>query len=125
MKIILEVQLQFLNCLPAVTPLSSLNTSLCSQMDKQVPPSLFVNHGSFLEKFKQLQQEKGGDSKPKTIAPGTLTPNSMVNKFSGEQKNSQPASGGKLAFSFKQKPKLVAPAVKLGADKDEDEEQTD
>lgn len=27
-------------------------------MDEGVPPTLFVNDGSFMERFKQLQQEK-------------------------------------------------------------------
>ncbi|KAI9116637.1 hypothetical protein K1719_012295 [Acacia pycnantha] len=30
----------------------------CLVMDDGVPPSLFVNDGSFMERFKQLQQEQ-------------------------------------------------------------------
>ncbi|KAF3452676.1 hypothetical protein FNV43_RR03109 [Rhamnella rubrinervis] len=101
-------------------------------MDKGVPPSLFVNDGSFMERFKQLEQEKDkksstqGESRPSNINSGTLTPNVTVTKTSVEfksndkRKTTQAASGGKLAFSLKQKSKLVAPAVKLGADDDED-----
>lgn len=105
-------------------------------MDKGTPPSLFVNDGSFMERFKQLQQEKASEkdtraklevSKPITIKSGSLTANPTINKTSVEfktndtRKNPQGASGGKLAFSLKQKSKIVAPPVKLGADEDEDE----
>lgn len=102
-------------------------------MDKEAPPSLFVNDGSFMERFKQLQQEKAketgenaGNTKPVAVVSGTSTPNSAIAKtsFSIKSNNArklQPASGGKLAFSLKQKSKLVAPAVKLGADEDENE----
>lgn len=112
-------------------------------MDKGAPPSLFVNDGSFMERFKQLQQDKNQDqekekekgaaekdSKPKTIVLGTLTPKPSVGKITMQfkandaRKTPQAASGGKLAFSLKQKSKLVAPAVKLGAD-EEDEDEAD
>eukprot|EP00258_Populus_trichocarpa_P048069 XP_024464088.1 SURP and G-patch domain-containing protein 1-like protein isoform X1 [Populus trichocarpa] len=110
-------------------------------MDKGAPSSLFVNDGSFMEKFKQLQQgngkeqekDKGAaekDSKPKTIVSGTVTPKpsfgkvTMQFKTNDASKTSQTASSGKLAFSLKQKSKLVAPAVKLGED-DEDEDEAD
>ncbi|KAI9081472.1 hypothetical protein K1719_036618 [Acacia pycnantha] len=54
-------------------------------MDDGVPPSLFVNDGSFMERFKQLQQEqkkneKLEDSKPIKIVSGSLTPNLSMNK---------------------------------------------
>ncbi|XP_040994213.1 SURP and G-patch domain-containing protein 1-like protein isoform X2 [Juglans microcarpa x Juglans regia] len=103
-------------------------------MDKGVPPSLFVNDGSFMERFKQLQQEKENEKensdklkvpKPIKIKSGPLT--ATINKTSVDfktndaRKNPQAASGGKLAFSLKQKSKIVAPHVKLGADEDEDE----
>jgi splicing factor 4 len=103
-------------------------------MDKGVPPTLFVNDGSFMERFKQLQQEKEKDkgvklevSKPIKIESGSLTPNHTISRTSGKlktndtRKNPQAASGGKLAFSLKQKSKIVAPPVKLGADEDEDD----
>jgi splicing factor 4 len=110
-------------------------------MEKGAPSSLFVNDGSFMEKFKQLQQgngkeqekDKGAaekDSKPKTIVSGTVTPKpsfgkvTMQFKTNDASKTSQTASSGKLAFSLKQKSKLVAPAVKLGED-DEDEDEAD
>ncbi|KAG2668628.1 hypothetical protein I3843_14G000500 [Carya illinoinensis] len=103
-------------------------------MDKGVPPSLFVNDGSFMERFKQLQQEKENEkensdklkvAKPIKIKSGPLT--ATINKTSVDfktidaRKNPQAASGGKLAFSLKQKSKIVAPPVKLGVDEDEDE----
>ncbi|GAB4828105.1 hypothetical protein Ancab_035020 [Ancistrocladus abbreviatus] len=100
-------------------------------MDKGVPSSLFVNDGSFMERFKQLQQEKKGvsteASKPKPDSSGNLIPTPVISKNS---LNSQPndvrkhtvaTSSGKLAFTLKQKSKLVAPPVKLGEDEDEDE----
>lgn len=101
-------------------------------MDKGTPPSLFVNDGSFMERFKQLQQnkdkEKGRErvvtsieeSKPIKIVTGTSTPKISINKPTVDtRKSSSATSGGKLAFSLKQKSKLVAPPVKLGADEDE------
>lgn len=105
-------------------------------MDKGVPPSLFVNDGSFMERFKQLQQEqekeknvKSEESKPIKIVSGSLTPNSSISKTSLDLKANdtgktyQAGSSGKLAFSIKQKSKLVPPPVKLSVD--EDEEETD
>ena len=70
-----------------------------------MPPSLFVNDGSFMERFKQLQQEQ---EKGKNV----------------KLEDSKPIKGGssgKLAFSLKQKSKLVPPPVKLSADEDEEE----
>lgn len=102
-------------------------------MDNEATPNLFVNDGSFMERFKQLQQDKSketgdnaGSTKPRAVALETSTPNSTISKTSFSIKSNdarklQPASGGKLAFSLKQKSKVVAPAVKLGADEDEDE----
>ncbi|CAI0428053.1 unnamed protein product [Linum tenue] len=108
-------------------------------MDKQTPPTLFVNDGSFMERFKQLQQENGEhkekdkgtaekESKPKTIISGTVTPKPAAVKISMQLKGSdgrnslQSASGGKLAFSLKQKSKIVSPAVKLDEEDDEEAE---
>ncbi|CAN1827663.1 SURP and G-patch domain-containing protein 1-like protein [Linum perenne] len=110
-------------------------------MDKQAPSSLFVNDGSFMERFRQLQQDTGKDqekdmgtaekeSRPKPIISGSVTPKPSVGKISMQLKGSdgrnsvQSASGGKLAFSLKQKSKIVAPAVRLGAD-EEDEDEVD
>lgn len=103
-------------------------------MDKGTPSSLFVNDGSFLERFKQLQQDKGKerdrergsalveDSKPIKIVSGTSTPSVSIKKPVVDTRKTAPtASGGRLAFSLKQKTKLAAPPVKLGADEDEDE----
>ncbi|XP_024023337.1 SURP and G-patch domain-containing protein 1-like protein [Morus notabilis] len=109
-------------------------------MDKGVPSSLFVNDGSFMERFKQLQQEKekdndkkssaAGEPRPVKILSATLAPNPTINKTSVDlkandtRKTTHAVSTGKLAFSLKQKSKLAAPPVKLGADEDEDEEET-
>ncbi|CAN0877859.1 SURP and G-patch domain-containing protein 1-like protein [Linum grandiflorum] len=108
-------------------------------MDKKAPSSLFVNDGSFMERFRQLQQDNGKDqekdkgtvekeSRPKPIIMGSVTPKPSVGKISMQLKGSggrntpQSASGGKLAFSLKQKSKIVAPAVRLGADEDDEDE---
>uniref|UniRef100_A0A2N9FUY4 G-patch domain-containing protein n=1 Tax=Fagus sylvatica TaxID=28930 RepID=A0A2N9FUY4_FAGSY len=98
-------------------------------MDKGVPPSLFVNDGSFMERFKQLQQEKEKEkgsklegSKPIKIQSGSLTANATISRTTNDtRKNPLASSGGKLAFSLKQKSKILAPPVKLG---DEDEDET-
>lgn len=92
-------------------------------------PSLFVNDGSFLERFKQLQEEKEKEkgtaveeSRLGKVVSGNLTigKTSAGSKANDTRKTTHAASGGKLAFSLKQKSKIVAPAVKLGADEDED-----
>ncbi|KAE9620920.1 hypothetical protein Lal_00018962 [Lupinus albus] len=97
-------------------------------MDKGPPPSLFVNDGSFLERFKQLQQEqekgknaKLEESKPIKVASGSLAFNPSTRKANDTQKTPQAGSSGKLAFSLKQKSKLVPPPVNLA---DDDEEET-
>ncbi|KAH7544773.1 hypothetical protein FEM48_Zijuj01G0021800 [Ziziphus jujuba var. spinosa] len=105
-------------------------------MDKGVPPTLFVNDGSFMERFKQLQEQKDKkgsapeESRPSKIVSASLTSGPSVSKTNIEfksndaRKATQAASAGKLAFSLKQKSKLVAPTVKLGADEDDDESDT-
>lgn len=98
-------------------------------MDKGVPSSLFVNDGSFMERFKQLHQEKDDrsavqDSRPKTNTPRSLAPiikTGDIRPSTHMRKTAIVPSGGKLAFSLKQKSKLVTPAVKLSEDDDEDE----
>ncbi|NP_001292719.1 SURP and G-patch domain-containing protein 1-like protein [Cucumis sativus] len=105
-------------------------------MDKGMPPTLFVNDGSFMERFKQLQQKNGEkdkdkdkgatseEPKPIKIIAGTSIPHNTSGKTSMQFKGGEirkTAPTGKLAFSLKQKSKLVAPSVKLGADEDEDE----
>ncbi|GAY36956.1 hypothetical protein WN943_020895 [Citrus x changshan-huyou] len=107
-------------------------------MEKGTPPSLFVNDGSFMERFKQLQQDKDKEkergrgatsveeSKPIKIVAGSSVPKISMNKPTVDtRKSSLATSGGKLAFSLKQKSKLVGPPVKLGADEDEDEADVD
>ncbi|KAL9247382.1 hypothetical protein vseg_020821 [Gypsophila vaccaria] len=99
-------------------------------MDKGVPPSLFVNDGSFMERFKQLQQETDkanavNDSSLKTNVSRSSAPaNSSIkigteNKRNDVRKTATAASGNKLAFTLKQKSKLVAPAVKLSEEDDD------
>ncbi|KAK3423057.1 hypothetical protein EUGRSUZ_G03395 [Eucalyptus grandis] len=103
-------------------------------------PNLFVNDGSFLLRFKQLQQEKENEgkkeagaslesSKPAKVVSAAKVPSTaggkthVYNKTNDTSKPLQAASGGKLAFSLKQKSKLVARPAKLGGD--EEEEETD
>ncbi|KAL4180500.1 hypothetical protein AMTRI_Chr13g125580 [Amborella trichopoda] len=108
-------------------------------MDKPGDPKLFVNDGSFMERFKQLQQaqlDKQGSASAESVKPPTfsgLPKNNMTNIVMSKKVdtgsndarrpilNSQ-NPGGKLAFSLKQKPKLVV-ASKLGVD-DEDDDET-
>ncbi|GFP98174.1 surp and g-patch domain-containing protein 1-like protein [Phtheirospermum japonicum] len=87
-------------------------------MDK----GIFVNDGSFMERFKQLQQEKEQKSdvlnKPST--PKTVISKTAVEfKANGSGKTTQAPSTGKLAFSLKQKSKLAAPPVKFDEDEDD------
>ncbi|KAL3832917.1 hypothetical protein ACJIZ3_007653 [Penstemon smallii] len=96
-------------------------------------PSFFVNDGSFMERFKQLQQEKekksevteksrSGSSAFTTSTPKTvISKTTMESKANGSQRKSQSPASGKLAFSLKQKSKLIAPSVKFDEDEDEDE----
>lgn len=89
-----------------------------------------------MERFKQLQQEKEQKEKEKLLpvgqvksgpSSGTSTPKLVIGKpmmtikANDSRKTSQAATSGKLAFSLKQKSKLVAPPVKLGEDEDEEE----
>ncbi|KAL0397540.1 UNVERIFIED_CONTAM: SURP and G-patch domain-containing protein 1-like protein [Sesamum calycinum] len=97
----------------------------------------FVNDGSFLERFKQLQQEtkKKGEvldkSRSGSSTSTTSTPKAVISKTTiefkanGSKRATQAPSSGKLAFSLKQKSKLVAPPVKFGEDEDEDEDDKD
>lgn len=102
-------------------------------MEKGDSPGLFVNDGSFMEKFKQFQQEKqhnlgevlvssaSADS-PALPRDASLSSNKhLESKSASLKKSAASSSGGKLAFSLKQKSKVVMPAVRLGADEDEDE----
>ncbi|KAL8150221.1 hypothetical protein V2J09_020029 [Rumex salicifolius] len=105
-------------------------------MDKGKPSALFANDGSFMERFKQLQQETNkekdqeagsGELKRKSISPAVSASKPVsinirsTNKPSVTHKTTTTPSSGKLAFSLKQKSKLVAPAVKLDEDEEEDE----
>ncbi|PSS11992.1 SURP and G-patch domain-containing protein [Actinidia chinensis var. chinensis] len=103
-------------------------------MEKGKSSGLFVNDGSFMERFKQLQQEKGAaldESKPCPTVSEASTPKPVITKTSfgskanDSRKTTPVASSGKLAFSLKQKSKLVAPSVKLSEDDEEEEEEKD
>ncbi|KAJ0693145.1 putative SURP and G-patch domain-containing protein [Helianthus annuus] len=91
-------------------------------MEKKPASSLFVNDGSFMERFKQLQQDKESSSEPTLSGPTKPKPDisNSGSKASASFKVNK-APSGKLAFSLKQKSKLVTPAVKLSEDDDEDE----
>ncbi|EPS68777.1 hypothetical protein M569_05990, partial [Genlisea aurea] len=104
-------------------------------MDKASVPSLFVNDGSFMERFKQLQKEKDkkneilDTSKSASGSAVTAAPKTIINKtkldFKKTSSQDPPRgvpSGGKLAFSLKQKSKLVTPPVKFVDDEDEDKD---
>ncbi|KAJ8485699.1 hypothetical protein OPV22_018184 [Ensete ventricosum] len=103
-------------------------------MEKGDKSGLFVNDGSFMEKFKQLQQEKvpaaaADRSKSSTSATPSvaLKPSVIVNKrllevkVNDTKKGSTLTSGGKLAFSLKQKSKVAATPVKFVTDDEEEE----
>lgn len=107
-------------------------------MEKGRETSLFVNDGSFMERFKQLQQEEQKEKEKHTAVEqfksgpnvsGTSTPKLVIGKpmvtikSNDSRRTSQAASSGKLAFSLKQKSKLVAPPVKLGEDEDEEDKE--
>lgn len=102
-------------------------------MEKGKSSSLFANDGSFMERFKQLEQEKGAaleGSKQGQTGSDTSTPKPLINKTSfgskaNDSRKTNPVSAsGKLAFSLKQKSKLVAPALKLSDDEDEEDKYT-
>ena len=96
-------------------------------MEKGKASSLFVNDGSFMERFKQLQQdkEKGAkvdESKSVTPLSASQKPKPVFSTSNiSSSKTNKTSSAGKLAFSLKQKSKLVAPAVILGEDDEQDE----
>ncbi|KAI3984339.1 hypothetical protein MKX01_011293 [Papaver californicum] len=101
-------------------------------MEKRVDSKLFVNDGSFMERFKQLQQgqkvkgaateesESGMSSSGSKHSVETIKL-ALDFKADNKSKPNPGSSSGKLAFSLKQKSKLVATPVKLGADEDEEE----
>ncbi|KAH0461804.1 hypothetical protein IEQ34_009379 [Dendrobium chrysotoxum] len=102
-------------------------------MGKGANPDLFVNDGSFMEKFKQLQQDNhekefSDESKSGTTTNSTLSikPIAIPNKRPLEikstdiKKPSPSGSSGKLAFSLKQKSKIVSAPVKLAEDEEDD-----
>ncbi|XP_006660496.2 SURP and G-patch domain-containing protein 1-like protein [Oryza brachyantha] len=101
--------------------------------DKGINPALFANDGSFMERFKQMQQEMQGKGKASSTSTSTSTPMSANPKPAvaskrplelkgGEvRKAGSVSSGAKLAFSLKKNKVAVAP-VKFAADDEEDEE---
>lgn len=107
-------------------------------MEKGDGSGLFVNDGSFMERFKQLQQEKAAaaaanQSKSSTLAGPSidLKPSVIVSKrpldvkVNDTKKGSTMASGGKLAFSLKQKAKVATMPVKFVADEEEETEEAE
>ncbi|MQL69790.1 hypothetical protein Taro_002074 [Colocasia esculenta] len=110
-------------------------------MDKDSSSNLFVNDGSFMEKFKQLQQEKQEKKSPRDVPKSNISSSSSgpfrINatnfvikkpldiKTNDMKKPSTSASGGKLAFSLKNKSKVALAPVKLGVDEDEVEEDAE
>ncbi|KAJ8460440.1 hypothetical protein OPV22_033366 [Ensete ventricosum] len=107
-------------------------------MEKGDGSGLFVNDGSFMERFKQLQQEKAAaaaanQSKSATLAVPSidLKPSVIVSKrpldvkVNDTKKSSTMASGGKLAFSLKQKGKVATMPVKFVADEEEETEEAE
>ncbi|XP_019707992.2 SURP and G-patch domain-containing protein 1-like protein [Elaeis guineensis] len=103
-------------------------------MEKGVGSGLFVNDGSFMEKFKQLQQEKKEKAAVEEPKSSALTGSSVVVKpavlankrpLAMKAKSNPPAAGGKLAFSLKQKAKIAAAPVKFAADEEEEGEDVE
>ncbi|XP_019703969.1 SURP and G-patch domain-containing protein 1-like protein [Elaeis guineensis] len=98
-------------------------------MGKGFGSDLFVNDGSFMEKFKQLQQEKQESAKPKSPAGSSVgvKPAVLVHKrpLDMKTKTNPPVSGGKLAFSLKHKSKIAAAPVKFVADEEEEREDVE
>ncbi|PKA51336.1 SURP and G-patch domain-containing protein 1-like protein [Apostasia shenzhenica] len=107
-------------------------------MDKGVNPHLFVNDGSFMEKFRQLQQEKqekeaGEESKSgipasstPSIKPIVISNKRLLDVKSSDVKKPNPSSSnGKLAFSLKQKSKVAPAPIRLAEDEEEDRGEAD
>ncbi|XP_026413052.1 SURP and G-patch domain-containing protein 1-like protein isoform X1 [Papaver somniferum] len=101
-------------------------------MEKRVDSKLFVNDGSFMERFKQLQQgqkvkgaaaEESHSGMSSSGSKHNVETNKVALDLKGDNKRklNPGSSSGKLAFSLKQKSKLVAAPIKLGADEDEEE----
>nr|PNR51514.1 hypothetical protein PHYPA_010701 [Physcomitrium patens] len=92
--------------------------------------SSFPNDGSFLERFKQLQQN--APPEPTRTGPVVLmttkTPKVSSNsKGAGASQSGTVSKGclpnGKLAFSLKQKSRLAVNAIKFGEDDDEEDDE--
>lgn len=92
----------------------------------------FVNDGSFLERFKQLQEQK--DAAKAEVSPSTApSPDAVKSSLTTKKASLLPSglkaasqksavSGGKLAFSLKSKSKSIVNPLKLGDDDDEDDD---
>ncbi|KAG8056267.1 hypothetical protein GUJ93_ZPchr0002g23274 [Zizania palustris] len=98
-------------------------------MDKGIGAGLFANDGSFMERFKQMQQEKAArasssappkaaDPNPAAVAAQSKRP--LEVKGGEVRKAGSVMSGGKLAFSLKKNKVAVAP-VKFPVDEDEED----
>ncbi|KAG8049515.1 hypothetical protein GUJ93_ZPchr0009g2422 [Zizania palustris] len=103
-------------------------------MDKGIGAGLFANDGSFMERFKQMQQEGQGKEKaawasssapsktanPKSAAAMASSKRPLDVKGGEVRKAGSVVSVGKLAFSLKKNKVAVAP-VKFASDDEEDE----
>lgn len=103
--------------------------------------SLFANDGSFLERFKQLQQQQQQQDKEQTPSqsiktgvssecPDAPKTSMVIKKASTFKPVALPKSGatlanGKLAFSLKQKSKLATAPIKLGGDEEDEDYNED
>ncbi|CAL5090769.1 unnamed protein product [Urochloa decumbens] len=90
-------------------------------MDK----GLFANDGSFMEKFKQMQEEQQKEKAAAASAPKPANPKQgfavAANKRPFELKKAGPvATGGKLAFSLKKAKVAIAPVFAPEDDEEED-----
>ncbi|KAF6158629.1 hypothetical protein GIB67_040143 [Kingdonia uniflora] len=82
-----------------------------------------------MERFKQLQQEQqekgvSGFKVSRATNPDASISKTTLDVNANDTRKTTPVSSGKLAFSLKQKSKLVAAPIKLGEDEDEDEGPT-
>lgn len=116
--------------------LYSANIVYSEVMEGESNSGLFVNDGSFLERFKQLQQQQQKEqasTQGVTTGVSSESANSFktsltVKKATSFKPTVKPApspANGKFAFSLKQKSKLAAPPVKLGSDEDDEDEGED
>lgn len=116
--------------------LHSANYSESKVMEGESNSGLFVNDGSFLERFKQLQQQQQKEQSSTEGLPMGVSLESVnssktsltIKKSTSFKPAVKPApapANGKFAFSLKQKSKLAAAPVKLGGDEDDEDDSED